>query len=236
MKKEKYLKMFIEDCKYYDLENIEAKTILNNINFKGKLVLDIGAGIGNLSFPLSKYAKKVIALDKDWRLGKYYIYHNKKNLKFINQSAERYIKDKKFDVILLAWPTLDYKLINLIKKSMHKDSLFVFITCSDKSDYETVIDKIESSRDFNKDMQNKKKFINILPKKFKVILNKKITTSYCFPNEAIAFRVIKNSMNLWFNTKFDKEKEKKLKDIISRHTKDKKIIFEEKIYFYILRK
>jgi hypothetical protein len=41
-------------------------------------------------------------------------------------------------------------------------------------------------------------------------------------------------MNLWFKTKFNKEKEEKLKEIIKKHKKDNKIIFREKIWFYLM--
>jgi len=231
-----FLKAFIDDCKYYDIENIETKTILKNVNLKGKTILDIGAGIGRLSFLLARYAKEVVALDKDKRFKGYFIKHKKKNVKFINQSAEKFLRtNKKFDIILLAWPTFSYKLINLIKNSMHENSLFIFITCDNNSDYEKIIDKLDN-QDFSKDIQNKKRFISLLPKKFKVILKEKINTKYTYPNKTIAFKVIKNSMKLWFNTKFDKEKENKLKNIISKHKQNRKIIFGEKIFFYILKK
>ncbi|MEK6935307.1 MAG: rRNA adenine N-6-methyltransferase family protein [Nanoarchaeota archaeon] len=235
MKPKEFLKAFVEDCKYYDLEKKEIKTILNNINIKGKTILDIGTGVGRLSFPLSEYAKEVIALDSDKRLKDYFKEHRKRNIKFVNQSLEKFLrKKKKFDVILLAWPTINFKFIKLVKKAMNRNTKFVFITCYNNSDFETIIGKLDTKKDFDKDIENKSKFIENLLKKFKVIVEKKINTNYIYPNEKIAFRAIKNAMILWFNIKFNKRLEKKLIKIIKKHKKSNKIIFGEKIYFYIL--
>jgi len=173
----KFLEMFIEDCKYYDLDRIELKTILKNTNIQGKTLLDLGTGIGRLAFPLAKYAKKVVALDKDKRFKEYFKKNKKNNLKFINQKIENYpMKNEKFDIILLVWPTLDYKFVKLVKNAMHKDSLFIFITCDNNSDFETIVDKIDVVHKdyFKKDIKNKEKFMQVLPKKFKLIIKKKL--------------------------------------------------------------
>ena len=237
MKPKEFLKAFVEDCRYYDLEKKEIKVILKNVDVKDKTILDIGAGIGRLSFPLSRYAKKVIALDGDKRLKDYFKKHKKRNVRFVNQSLEKFLrKNKKFDVILLAWPTINFSFIKLVKKAMDKNTKFMFITCDNNSDFETIIDKLDTKKDFDKDIENKKKFIENLLKTFKIILEKKINTNYIYPNEKIAFRVIKNAMRLWFNIKFNKELEKKLIKIIKKHKRSNRILFREKIYFYELTK
>jgi len=232
-----YLKSFIEDCKYYDKENKELNSIIKYANIKNKTILDIGTGIGRLSFPLSKYAKEVTALDSDKRLAPYFKKHKKGNVKFINQKAENFLKqNKNFDIILLAWPTFNFKFINSIKKTMNKNSLFIFITFDNNSDYETIINNLEPKKSFDKEVKNKKKFLSLLNKNFKIILKKKINTKYIYLDKNIAFKVIKNSMKLWFNIKFNKEKENILKEIIKEHKKDNKVIFGEKIWFYIMKK
>lgn len=234
----KYLDMFVEDCKYYDPKNIEIKTILKHVNLKGKNILDIGAGIGRLSFPLARYAKEVIALDKNRRFREYFRKYKRKNVKFVNKKAEEYLKKcKKFDIVLLAWPTFEFKFIDLIKEVMDKNSIFIFITCDNKSDFESFIYKLRVDvGDYEKDIKNKIKFIKLLPKKFKLVSKKKLSTMYLYPNEKIAFRVLKNDLGLWFNVKLNKKQEKRLKGVIEKHKINGKIKFGEDIWFYLLKK
>jgi len=235
----KFLDIFIEDCRYYDPRNIELKTILKYVKLKGKTLLDVGTGVGRLSFPLSKYVKEIVSLDKDKRFLEYFRGKKRKNLSFINQNAEKYLKkDKKFDIILLAWPTINFKFIKLIKNVMHKNSLFIFITCNNNSDYETIVDKLNVVKKnyFEKDIKNKIKFIKELPRKFKLIIKKKFSTEYLYPDGKVAFRVIRNGLMLWFKIKLNKNAEEKLKKIIDKHKIGKKVKFKEKICFYILKK
>jgi len=235
----KFLDMFIEDCKYYDPKNIEVKTILKYIKLKGKTVLDIGGGIGRLSFPLSKYAKEVIALDKDKRLREYFKKYKKKNVKFINKKAEKFLKrGEKFDVILLAWPTFSFKFIDLIKNTMNKDSRFIFITCDNNSDFETIVDRLKIVKKgyFDNDIKNKIKFMQLLPKKFKLLTKKKIPTEYLYPNKKMALKVLKNDMKLFFNIKLNKKAEERLNKLINKHKYNyNNIRFGETIWFYILK-
>ena len=237
----KYIDMFIEDCKYYDTRQTEVKNILKYSNIKRKKVLDIGAGIGRLSFPLAKYAGEIIALDKDERFRDYFKTHKRKNIKFVNKRVEDYLKNnKKFDIILLAWPTFsfDLKVIGRIKKAMYNESLFIFITCDSNSDYETVVDKLGLTQKcyFDKDISNKASFIRFLPKKFKLISKKRIKTEYVYPSKSIAFRILNNSMKMWFNINLDRKQKEKLERIIKKHKRGKKIKFNEIIYFYIFKK
>jgi len=233
-----YLKMFIEDCKYYDPRGIEIKTIVKYVELKGKIILDVGTGIGRLAFPLSKYAKKVIVLDKNKIFNGYFKRHKRENIEFINKKVEDYLKkDEKFDIILLAWPNFNLKFLDIIKKVMNKKNLLIFITCDNNSDFETIMKKIGPiSRNYiKKDIGNKKMFMNILSKKFKVIIKKKINTEYIYPNTKIAFRIIKNGLKLWFNIKLNKTNQEKLIELINKHKAGNKIKFGEIIHFYILK-
>jgi len=230
--------MFIEDCRYYDSKNTEVKTILKYVELKGKTLLDIGAGIGRLSFPLSKYAKKVIALDKDKRFKEYFKRHKKGNITFINEDIEKFVKKgKRFDVILLAWPAFNFRFIPAIKKLMNKDSTFIFMTCSNSSDFETIIDKLEIFRKnyFNKSIKRKRQFIRNILKQFKLTLNKKILADYIYPDENTTFRVLKNDMKMFYNAKFNRKIEEKLKEIINKHKINKKIKFDEEVWFYLFK-
>ncbi|MEK6835961.1 MAG: methyltransferase domain-containing protein, partial [Nanoarchaeota archaeon] len=227
--------IFIEDCRYYDQKNIETNTILKYVKVKGKTLLDIGCGIGRHSFPLAKYAEIVIALDKDKRFLEYFNKHKKRNVIFINKKAEKYLrKRKKFDIILLAWPTdFNSKFIRLIKKFMHENS--IFMTCNNSSDFESIIDKLNIiKKSYNKDIKKKFMFINLLTKKFKLLMKKKIFTEYLYPNKQKAFRIIKNNLKLFSNIKLNKNQQEKLKDLINKHKIGKKIKFDEEVWFYLL--
>lgn len=69
---------------------------------KNKIVLEIGSGSGYGAYRLSKYTKKVIALDKDaTSIKKSKKRYGSKNLTFISSTIERYKTNQKFDVIIL---------------------------------------------------------------------------------------------------------------------------------------
>ena len=75
--------------------------------------------------------------------------------------------------------------------------------------------------------------MEILPRKFKILTKEKIKTEYVYPSKKEAFRIIKNSMKLWFDIKFDEKIDEKLLGIINNHKKANKIKFGEEIYFYL---
>src|SRR3989344_7821548 len=183
MKRKSYLDMFIDDCKYYDSDNIEVKTIIRNVNLKNKILLDVGCGIGRLSFPLSKYAKKVISLDSDKRFAPYFKKKKSEKVKFVNKKAEDYLKQKmSFDVVLLAWPIIKPHLINLIKRSMNKETSLIFITCDNNSDFETIIDKLNVVKkgSFDKEIKEKNNLLKKLENDFKIKVKKKVNTRYVY--------------------------------------------------------
>jgi len=234
MKDKKFLKAFIEDCKYYDLENKEINEIIKSVNVKNKTILDIGAGIGRLAFPLSKYAKEVVALDKDKRFIEYFQQHKKKNLTLINKSLENYKTNKKFDIILTAWPTLNFKSIDLIKKVMHDKSKFILITGSDDSDLKKTFRKIKKNKNHEKYVKNRENLIKNLTKNFKVKIKKKMNVYYTFPNKKIAFKLTKNSAKLWYSVEMNEKAEKIILSLLKKREKGKKIILKEKVWFILM--
>ncbi len=238
MKKQSYLEMFIEDCRYYDREKGEVKAILKHVDLKGKTVLDVGAGIGRLAFPLARYAKEVVAIDQDHRLSPYWKLHGRRNVEFINTTAEQYLKNRrKFDVILLAWPTLDFRIFSSLKKAMHEHSLLILLMCADDSDFESVIDKIGLVREgyFNKSLQKKKNFLQRLSQTFQILHEEKMVTFYHYPDERVAFRILKNGFKMWYALNLHNKAKENLKKIIYRHKHGKKIFFQEEDWFYLFK-
>ena len=234
-----FLEMFIEDCKYYDVEQKEVKTILKHVDLKGKIVLDIGAGIGRLAFPLVRHAKEVVAIDQDHRLSPYWKLHGRRNVKFVNTTAEQYLKNRrKFDVILLAWPTFDSAFIPLIKNAMDTQTLFIFLTCDNNSDWESVVDNLGLVKKghFDNDISNKMRFLKELPRQFRLLEKKKMFTQYVYPDEKTALCVFVQDFRMWFGLVLDKKDKEKLKEIIHAHRKGRKVVFGEEVWFYVLKK
>lgn len=232
------LKMLIDEQKYYDRKGLEIANILNNTKIKGKTILDIGAGIGRLSFPLSKYAKKVVALDNSLELRHYFNKHKNRKVKFVNTKLENYAKkSNKFDIIILAWPTLNVKFLDLIKDMMVKNGKLICIIPDNNSDFETIVDKLDiiNKSNFEEDIKNKEKFRKLLFNKFKLLSHKKIKTQYIFKNEKIAFNMIKNNIEYWFKIKLNKLSKEKLQFIINKHKNNKNIKFDEEVWFYIAK-
>lgn len=231
-----YIDKFVEDCKHYDPKNKEIKNILKYVDLKNKVVLDIGSGIGRLSIPLSRYAKEVIALDKDKRLKEHFKKNKKENLIFVNKSLEDYSKNlKESDVIIIAWPTFNLKFIKLIKKLKKKDAKIIFISCYNASDFETIPDKLGITTS-QISILKKRRFIRELVNNFKIIKRKQIKTEYVYPNEKTAFRIINNSFKIWYNLKLKNTHKERLIKLIKKHKKlNRKIKFKEKLYFYVLK-
>ncbi len=201
-----------------------------------KKIIDVGAGIGRLSLPLSKYAKNIISLDSNNKLKNYYKDIKNLKLKFICNNAEKYLKNKTADIFIFAWPPLEKKLVNTIKKSMHKESKLIVFIPKDNSEYESLVNKIgiinkSESKIYN---QNKKHFSNFLEQEFKVIKKQLLKTKYTYKNKIHAFDSIKENIEFWYNIKLTSEQTKKLNDLINKH-KESKPIFNELVYFYILK-
>lgn len=68
---------------------------------QNKNVLEIGSGNGYGSYSLSRYAKKIVAIDKDSiSIEESNKRYSSKNLEFISTSIEEYNTNQRFDVIL----------------------------------------------------------------------------------------------------------------------------------------
>jgi len=84
---------------FFNVEKINYKKIIKIIknNIKNKQALDIGCGLGEFSYEVSKYARFVDAIDNDIKiLGKG---RKSENINYILSSIEIYFPNKKYDFI-----------------------------------------------------------------------------------------------------------------------------------------
>ncbi|MBT4242274.1 class I SAM-dependent methyltransferase [archaeon] len=134
MDDKKFVKAYKEDAKYYKTEKEVESIKLLNLRKESSL-LDIGAGVGRLTLPLSKYFE-VTALDvderliKEVRLGK---------IKKVGLEVLDYFPENKFSIVLLAYPNFGpdanvNKIIRHIKDNLlRKNGKLILIMGCDKS-------------------------------------------------------------------------------------------------------
>jgi len=88
-----------------DIDNRILKTILSDIPFKDSIVLDLGAGTGRFSIPLSLKSKLVCSLDRSKRA--LHILKQKSGSKEINILVGTFsnipFPNEVFDIVIAAW-------------------------------------------------------------------------------------------------------------------------------------
>ena len=74
-------------------------------HIEGKIVVEIGAGIGLLALEMAKYAKKVYAFELDpawsWIFVRKYLYNKPSNLFFVFGDAEEFADKIKPDIVIV---------------------------------------------------------------------------------------------------------------------------------------
>ncbi len=103
-------------------------------SLNGKRILDLYAGAGNFSLPLSRHAEEVIAVEENPRAvedGRRNLELNDiKNCRIVRSSAEKYKINKKFDVIVLD-PPRSGLTSDVVKKILENPSdRIVYISCN----------------------------------------------------------------------------------------------------------
>jgi len=221
MNDKEFLKLFELDCKYYDIEQKEVKEISCLVSLKNKTILDIGAGIGRLSFPLSKIAKKVIALDKDTRLKKLYKKNKPKNLIFIGDSLENYSKKTKikFDIILVVWAGFNNNFIKHLRKISHKDTIIITITGDRRSENHKLINQL-----FKKESKTSRE---IEPQEVVLIKKEKVAVNVTYPSAEDALASIDADLKLWSDKALAGLNRIKILKSIASHEENNKIKFKE---------
>mgnify|MGYP001605921441 CR=1 FL=1 len=208
------VKNWEESLAYSDPENIELNTLLDNVNFKGKEVLDVGCGIGRLALPLSKYAKHVVAVDIRKEVINYC--NNKKarrNIRYI-LSDIRKLRSKQFDIVVFAQP--DYVNFKHNLRKIHSllkaDGQLIIIRWIDRNnEYNTLLSPFWSkNKKLTKTVVDfSKQFMHSLRKEFKIKKQLLITTYESYPSPQKLFVNVMRDSPIEFSEK-DKNKLRRL--------------------------
>jgi len=134
VKWEQQVKEWEDSLKYSDPEKIELKTILKEVNFNDKIILDVGCGIGRLTTPLSKYAKKVVGIDSEKATIVYCNkYKKRKNITYLHEDILEF-KGGNFDIAILAQPVYENfdKMLISIHKTLKENGKLIIIKWIDR--------------------------------------------------------------------------------------------------------
>lgn len=226
------VKILLAEAQYYDMERRELASIIRETN-PGASIVDIGAGIGRLALPLTKHSSSVTALDSEEALEVYYSRLKPERIKFVCDKAERYLRNNRFDLYLLAWPPLSRPLIKTIKSSMRDDSKLIVLIPDNSSGYVDIARKIGMvpAVEFKIDDANKLRFFGFLRKEFKVVKSKLLRTKYRFQNDSDAFMELRQGLEFWYKTRLATGQAQRLKALIGRH---KAHTFGELVHFWVL--
>ncbi len=189
------IKKWEESLKYSDPEKIEFNTLLKEIEFEGKIVLDVGCGIGRLTLPISKYARKVVGVDSKKSVIQYCNEHKKKkNIKYVHKNILEF-KEKNFDVVILAQPV--YKNFNRILEAIHyslkEKGKLVIIKWIDKGNqYNELLTPFwNKNKEVMKEVENfSKNFKKNIKKNFKIKKEILIRSYDSYPNKEVLVKNI----------------------------------------------
>lgn len=223
MDDKEFARYFKEDYGYYDLEKKELSKILSLINFKqNQTLIDVGAGIGRLSIPLSKYIKVTAVEPNKILLEKIH----GKNISKINNKIENFFPQLKFDFALISWPQFDdyHNIFKHIKKKILKENGKLIIVKSQQHSLREITKKF-----FPELFLGGKGFLKILPEYFKIEKEEFVETKHIYPNIKKAFELIKFEIEGFYGKKIDKEQEKILLEFIKRHEDSGKVIMNAQL-------
>lgn len=185
-------------AKWFDPDEIELNTVLRLVDFRDKIVLDVGAGTGRLTFPISKIANKVCAIEPEEEM----IQHLKERMDKLKSKnkieAEKAsvenipYSNNYFDVVICAWVVGHFKNIKKgfseIKRVLKNDGILLIIEHNGNDEWE----KLSIIEDPNFIDVYKERYNRIMEeiKDFQNIKTKVIDSFITFPNLEIAEAVI----------------------------------------------
>ncbi len=199
VKWEQQVKEWEDSLKYSDPEKIELKTILKEVSFNDKIILDVGCGIGRLTIPISNYAKKVVGIDSEKATIEYCNrYKKRKNIKYLHEDILGF-GGRGFDIAILAQPVYENfdKMLASIHKTLKENGKLVIIKWIDKGNqYNELLSPFWKK---NKKLTKSvgiftKDFTRFIKKNFNIKSIKLIKTYDSYPNkETLMQNIIRDS-------------------------------------------
>lgn len=139
------IKYMVSASKYTKYHN-NLMLILKKYIDNSDTIIDVGSGIGLLSFELADISKEVTSIDINENAIRYIIeYNDKNNLKAINSDVYDYVPDEKFDIAVFNYFGKFEDILSLSRKLCRK-RIIVISRNSDKSGF-SLSDK--TKRDHN---------------------------------------------------------------------------------------
>lgn len=231
----RYAKKFEQWCQYYDGQT-EVEMLLDNGEFQGKNVLEVGCGSGRLSFRIQDEECNLISIDKNPSLID--LCHdkvgNRENIRFEVQNALNLpYPDDYFDLIIDGWTFSEVSDFNKCAeeyKRVLKDggSLFL-ITFRKGSKYQDMIDFILDGNYY----RNLPDIEAILYDCFgEPEYTKNILSEYTFSSVREAFSTFRFIFNEWMGIELSESQRYYLRSEIESHKTDTGICIGEKSKFY----
>lgn len=218
MKNKNFAQLFKEDYSCYDLEKNELNKILSLTNLKPEQTLvDIGAGTGRLSIPLSRYVK-VTSIEPNKELLNEI---KKEDIVNVNANIEEFFPIEKFDFALIAWPQFaEYDFIfKHIKDSVLKESGRLIVVKSKQHSLREITKKL-----FPELFEDSKKILDVLPEYFDIDKEEIAETKHTYPSIKKAFELMRFEIGGFYGKKINEEQETILLEFIKEYEISGKVI------------
>jgi len=213
MEIEKEISYLREDYGYYDRNGVELQSILSCLAFRpSDTLLDIGAGIGRLSIPLSKYMM-ITALEPNRVLLDEIV--DGGGVEKVHGKIQDYFPAKKFDYALIAWPQFEEEYCAIFKhlcECVLKDGGRLIVL---KSRHHALRELTASL--FPAHVSKGKKFIESLPEHFEVERTEAIETQHIYPSLDKAVELLRFEIEWFYERSISKEQKEYIFKYLKKH-------------------
>ncbi|MBU3913665.1 MAG: class I SAM-dependent methyltransferase [Nanoarchaeota archaeon] len=227
---EQQVKEWEDSLRYSDPEKIELKTILKEVNFNSKIILDVGCGIGRLTVPISRYAKKVVGIDSEKATIEYCNkYKIRKNIKYLHKNILEF-DGRNFDIAILAQPIYENfdEILTSIHKTLKEKGKLIIIRWIDKGNqYNELLSPFwKKNKKLTKSVEIfAKDFTRFIKKNFNIKSIKLIKTYDSYPDKETLMQNIIRDSPIEFTNKY----KIKLNNIVKKYN-CRKIKITMKLY------